>query len=103
MISLDEMTDTAFDRFLDCRATVRAQSLAKNGVSIEDATVEARRSLGTLFPEGLATKGNLLRSIMDVATGAVVGHIWLKPDYDDSFETDRGCGKEDQGLSGMRE
>lgn len=85
MVQLEEMTEPAFNAFLDRRATAKAQALtAHHGVPAAEALAAARKSLATRFPHGPTSAGQLLLSITDRANGTMLGEIWLTVDRDDS-------------------
>jgi ribosomal protein S18 acetylase RimI-like enzyme len=83
---LRTMTLAEYDAWLAPTITSYAQSLARaEGWPAQRAEDESKESFYKLLPDGLATAGQLLWSI--VHEGAVVGSLWMgpHPELSDAF------------------
>lgn len=81
MLHLTPMTQREFDAWLEEAIAGYADDKARSGAwTAEEAPDQSREEFGRLLPEGLATKANLILSIVDQEIQASVGVIWVAVD-----------------------
>jgi ribosomal protein S18 acetylase RimI-like enzyme len=79
MVVLRPMTAAEYDGWRDAAIRSYAEDKVRVGAWPADGAVERSRvAFATLLPEGLATPGHDLRSIV-TGDGAVVGTLWFGP------------------------
>ena len=77
-IRLQPMTEAEFSAY--CETAIPGYALEvgrSDGVPPEKALEQARAAWARILPKGLTTPGHQLNWILDAATGARVGHLWL--------------------------
>ena len=76
-VQLREMSEEEFRIFFENSINDYVNDLIKSPViTMEEALAEAKREFAEMLPNGLGTKDNALRIIVDVAEEKVVGVIW---------------------------
>lgn len=76
-VQLREMSEEEFKLFLENSINDYVDDLIKtSAITVEKALAEAKREFTEMLPNGLGTKDNALRTIVDAAEEKAVGVIW---------------------------
>lgn len=76
-VQLREMSEEEFKPFLENSINDYVDDLIKtSAITVEEALAEAKREFTEMLPNGLGTKDNALRTIVDAAEEKAVGVIW---------------------------
>ena len=76
-VQLREMSEEEFKLFLENSINDYVDDLIKtSAITVEEALAEAKREFTEMLPNGLGTKDNALRTIVDAAEEKAVGVIW---------------------------
>lgn len=76
-IQLREMSLEEFKIFSENSIFDYANDLVKaSNITMDEASIQAQGEFEEMFPNGLETKDNVLRIIVDVAEQKAVGIIW---------------------------
>ncbi len=77
-VELRPMTQDTFDAYLDAAVGEYARELQRtDDLPWDRALDRSRADYDTLLPSGLASPGQVLLDVVDLATGANVGAMWL--------------------------
>lgn len=75
-IFLRPMSPETYAGWVEVSRAEYAKDKEKEGLSTEDAKAVAEKSFRDLLPEGPATKGQYVNSVIEKSTGQVVGYFW---------------------------
>ncbi len=76
-VQLKEMSQEEFKNFFEKSICDYASDLVKSSnITMDEARIQAQAEFTEMLPDGLETKDNVLRIIVDVAEQKAVGIIW---------------------------
>lgn len=86
-VQLREMSMEEFKIFSENSIFDYANDLVKSsGITMDEALIQAQREFEEMLPNGLETKDNILRVIVDVCEQKAVGIIWYLLEWTDNVK-----------------